>query len=909
MGSSTKQSVLWSSLSGLFLILAVPGCDTSMQSAAQGPEAIGTAKERLISDETHHHGSLGFHFLPPMVSPPASYGDFVPGLPVTVRVDELTPTGKVLRTLATFTQDSGPRGEHLRVHIQDQPCDDSDGDDDARGYYFARWRTDDANLTPMARYRVRVLVPARGGQSRELGFADVDVATTTRDFRRVDVQEFTPLINGTTLRIKFRVDTPAVDKDGDGVFDWQDNCPDVANPDQLDSMSDGTGDTCRCAKVVCPHHDSCHQDGQCQPTTGTCTVPVLPNGTRCRMAHADASCTEGVCLIESCHSHFADCNGDPSDGCETAIATKDNCGGCGVVCPQSPDGRVFCRNEQCQMHCRRGTGNCDGDVATGCETDLDNDPHNCGTCGNTCENKEGCIHGGCTTRACQEGWANCDRNHENGCETNIFADANSCGSCQHQCSNLPNAVVTCSGGSCVIGSCSNGFVDCNGIAEDGCETNINEDLNNCGACGSVCAPNNARVACEVGICGIAACDDGRADCDGLVDNGCESVLASDTQNCGACGKVCSAANATAQCTAGICGIGPCNSGFADCDGLLQDGCETVLNTDAANCGACGTTCPGAPNATPICSDGSCSTACNSGFADCDQDPSNGCEQNLAGNCGVCGNTCTLPHASGECVNGVCSFSVCDEGYADCDGKPANGCEVNLRTSAGNCGQCGSNCWIANTNTACVDGACAMSSCVPGYGDCNGQASDGCEHAVNSDKENCGACGHACPAPPPGFADMACNGGICVPSCDTAHTMLDCDGDQTCENLKTDNNNCGACGKTCPTYFSWACDQGECGGPCPNGTHCGFGVCCPYTYGFCNAGPCVPFSIHNCEGMNKECFPGVADNLKACVQGKCVDLRADPANCGALGNVCPEATTCFSGQCICDGPGPGCLSPW
>lgn len=34
------------------------------------------------------------------------------------------------------------------------------------------------------------------------------------------------------------------DRDGDGVPDNIDNCPDVYNPDQLDSNGDGTGDAC-----------------------------------------------------------------------------------------------------------------------------------------------------------------------------------------------------------------------------------------------------------------------------------------------------------------------------------------------------------------------------------------------------------------------------------------------------------------------------------------------------------------------------------------------------------------------------------------------------------------------------------------------------------------------------------------
>lgn len=64
----------------------------------------------------------------------------------------------------------------------------------------------------------------------------------------------------------------------------------------------------------------------------------------------------------------------------------------------------------------------------------------------------------------------------------------------------------------------------------------------------------------------------------------------DVNNCGACGTVCPADNGTATCTAGSCQIALCHAGFANCDGLAANGCETNLLTDVGSCGLCGNMC-------------------------------------------------------------------------------------------------------------------------------------------------------------------------------------------------------------------------------------------------------------------------------------------------------------------------------
>jgi len=56
-----------------------------------------------------------------------------------------------------------------------------------------------------------------------------------------------------------------------------------------------------------------------------------------------------------------------------------------------------------------------------------------------------------------------------------------------------------------------------------------------------------------------------------------------------------------SCASGVCGIAACTTGFGDCDNNVSTGCETDLRTSAAHCGACGRTCANGGT----CTNGSC----------------------------------------------------------------------------------------------------------------------------------------------------------------------------------------------------------------------------------------------------------------------------------------------------------------
>jgi hypothetical protein len=73
------------------------------------------------------------------------------------------------------------------------------------------------------------------------------------------------------------------------------------------------------------------------------------------------------------------------------------------------------------------------------------------------------------------------------------------------------------------------------------------------------------------------------------------------------------------------------------------------------------------------------------------------------NCGACGNVCaTGPNMTAVCGNGVCA-PICSGGFGNCDGNAANGCETRVTTDdANNCGQCGRTC----QGNACNAGICS-----------------------------------------------------------------------------------------------------------------------------------------------------------------------------------------------------------
>src|SRR5690606_31059606 len=95
--------------------------------------------------------------------------------------------------------------------------------------------------------------------------------------------------------------------------------------------------------------------------------------------------------------------------------------------------------------------------------------------------------------------------------------------------------ATCSAGQCEF-VCQIGFADCDELEENDCEASLDEPTT-CGSCTNDCTgvlANVAQAACEAGACGIGECAVGWLDCDGSAANGCETN-AFLVNSCGSCG--------------------------------------------------------------------------------------------------------------------------------------------------------------------------------------------------------------------------------------------------------------------------------------------------------------------------------------------------------------------------------------
>jgi hypothetical protein len=172
----------------------------------------------------------------------------------------------------------------------------------------------------------------------------------------------------------------------------------------------------------------------------------------------------------------------------------------------------------------------------------------------------------------------------------------------------------------------------------------------------------ALVACNA-ILGIpeAGHSDGSSSSGDDDDNTKKGNCADNQKSCGGkcvgledpttgCGNTdcqpCPIQNATGSCTQdGRCSFSACKQGFKDCNKQPDDGCETDVSSDKANCGECGTQCAG-------------QLSCNSGNCNCQSDAE--CRaQNGPGRCALDTHICHCPN------DGECNAAVVCNADGDC----------------------------------------------------------------------------------------------------------------------------------------------------------------------------------------------------------------------------------------------------
>ena len=275
----------------------------------------------------------------------------------------------------------------------------------------------------------------------------------------------------------------------------------------------------------------------------------------------------------------------------------------------------------------------------------------------------------------------------------------------------------------------------------------------------------------------------------------------------------------------------------DCDGTPDE--DINLMGDPQNCGRCANQC-NYPNAMGVCEGGACHLGdCAGGWRNINNDNGDGCEY-------AC-----IPSANG--------IEVCDSIDNDCDGRGDE--DFDTTSDPQNCGACNRICALDHAEPACVEGACAVGRCEPGWVDRDHDARNGCE-----------------------FECVLSNEG--VETCDDVDN--DCDGsiDEDFDK-QASLEHCGGCDQACAFRNAGAvCDRGQCTlAMCTDGFYnpdLETGNGCEYQCVLTRGG------VEFCDFVDNDCDSQIDEDT---------DLSSDAENCGACGRSCLNLFPSAVGVCL------------
>ena len=466
------------------------------------------------------------------------------------------------------------------------------------------------------------------------------------------------------------------DTDLDTVLDESDNCPAVANFDQLDSDGDGVGEVCdNCPEIANPDQLDTNDNGV---------------GDWC-----DA-CGDGVCDMpaESCETCLPDCvNFCDSDG-DGVVDGEDNCpntfdptqidqdgDGCGDVCDAAP-----LNPDNCVDYC--GNGACEGGLGEDCESCV----ADCGVC---------CGDGACD-EAIGEDCVTCpdDCDECDWCGNEECGEDEDCSSCEVDCGEC------CGDGVCELElaeNCTFCPEDCGECCGDGaCAAEHGEDCSTCAADCSACCGDGDCMAEHNEDCLVCALDCGECCGDGACDGDQGEDCSTCLQDCGECcgdgacdeaqGENCSSC---VQDCGECCGDGFCDAPNEDCwlcpddcGSCCGDGdCQEALGEDCF-------TCPEDCDACPECGDGTC----NAGLEDCSDCPEDcgvccgdgDCKAAHNEDCLACSQDCGDCCGDGDCMaahNEDCTSCATDCGECCGDGQCQDSLQEDCKSCPADCGEC------------------------------------------------------------------------------------------------------------------------------------------------------------------------------------------------------------------------------